>query len=82
MLTELRKALRKIGIRAVLVDDEPEGLNVWTDARARYPETTVWIHGSPITGGGYVWGDSYQYGAPTTAGADVVAAMIKETLDI
>lgn len=80
-LQDLQAALTTLGIRTYYdpVGAEPM-LNVWAVPSDRYAYTTVYHHASRTSGGGFVWGRKFEYGAPDVGAPEHIAAMIAETL--
>lgn len=75
----LTGALAGIGL-ATKVIEHGMAVNVWLDATGiGDPDAQVWlpIEGSPDT---YVWGDSWQYDIPRSAGPAAAAHKIRETI--
>lgn len=78
----LAAALRERGHRAEAFYAEPPntrvaGLNVWYDTNDDRPTTCVW---APFSGDGWVWGDNFEYTAPTDTPTRELADRVSTTL--
>lgn len=80
VLTKLSEAFTKAGVRTLVTDDDEPLLAVWRKPTDRYASESIGFHHSRTTGGGFVWGEFWQYGAPETATPEMIVAMVQETM--
>lgn len=84
MLSDLHAELNRRNLRTYhgAQRGEESFVNVWSDPSDRYPAHTIYWQWSRATGGGFVWGDKFQYTAPWTGRDNIglVADLVEETL--